>query len=197
MMAEAAADDDNEYKAKLYKQFKKLQEKKRKGQHVTPDYMVMDGELTYGQDEDESEESHDIYASPSVDQFHNPQMVKITEADIRTKAKHHVPQWDYDGSSQEIAYYQKPHEWPMVDPSSLPYQYTTLAPMHLTSFAEDEEFIPSTLLQETKYSTLEEYPTNLFQANKPKQMDLPYTYTKYKNRQSMKNAMSNLNTRIH
>lgn len=192
MMAEAG--DDDAYKAKLYKQFQ-LQEK-FKNQHMIPEYMVMDSSLSFGQDEDNND---DIYtASPSVAHFKNPQLMKITEADIRPKANAHVPQWGYDSSSQEIAFYKKPHEWPMVGPSSVAYQYTTLAPLHLSSNSEDddEEFMPSALIQHTKLSSLKEYP-NLFQSNKPKPTDPPYTYTKYKNRQSMKNAMSNLNTRVN
>lgn len=190
MMAEAG--DDDGYKAKLYKQFK-LQEK-LKNQHMVPEYMVMEGGLSFGQDEDNGE---DIYtAAPSVDHFNNPQLMKITEADIRPKANVHVPQWGYDSNSQEVAFYKKPHEWPKVGPSAVAYQYTTLAPLHLSSNSDDEEFMPSALIQQTKHSNSNEYP-NLFQSNKPKPVNLQYTYTKYKNRQSMKNAMSNLNTRVN
>ncbi|XP_037035865.1 uncharacterized protein LOC119074029 [Bradysia coprophila] len=184
MMAETG---DDGYKAKLYKQYQ-LQEQLR-NQQMMPDYMVMDGSLSFGAEEDDND---DVYASsPSVEHFHQPHLMKITEADIRPKVKP-APQWDHDSKSQEIAYYKKPHEWPKVEPSSVAYQYTTLAPLHLT----DDEFVPSALLQQTKHSSLDEYP-NLFQSNKPKPMDLQYTYTKYKNRQSMKNAMSNLNTRVN
>lgn len=185
MMAEAG--DDDGYKSKLYKQYQ-LQEK-LKGQHMVPDYMVMDSSLNLDHDGDEQD---DIYAaSPSVEHFNNPQLMKITDADIQTP-KVHPPQWGYESNSQEIAYYKKPHEWPKVGPSSVAYQYTTLAPLHLS----DEEFMPSALIHQSKHSSLDEYP-NLFQSNQPKPMDLQYTYTKYKNRQSMKNAMSNLNTRVN
>lgn len=190
MMAETG--DDDGLKAKLYKQFQ-MQEK-LKNQHLIPDYMVMDSSLNFGQDEDDHD---DIYkASPSVEHFNHPQVLKITEADIRTKAKAHAPQWGYESGSQEVAHFKKPHEWPMVGPSSVAYQYTTLAPFHLSSNSESDEFMPSALIQQTKHSSFDEYP-NLFQSNKPKPMDLQYTYTKYKNRQSMKNAMSNLNTRVN
>ncbi len=186
MMAEAG--DDDAYKNKLYKQFQ-LQEK-LKNQHMIPDYMVMDSSLSFGQEGDEHD---DIYAaSPSAHHFKNPQLLKITDADIRTKSKPHPPEWGYESSSPEIAFYKKPHEWPEIGPSAMAYQYTTLAPLHLS----DDEFMPSTMITQSKHSSLDEYP-NLFQSNKPKPMDLQYTYTKYKNRQSMKNAMSNLNTRVN
>lgn len=199
MMAETGDDDDG-YKAELYKQFK-LQEK-LKNQHMIPEYMVMDSSLSFGQgdeeDHDDITQQRDVYtASPSdVEHFNHPQLMKITEADIRTKVKAHTPQWGYNGGPQEIAYYKKPHEWPKVGPSSVTYQYTTLAPLHLASNTDSDEFMPSALIQQSKHSSLDEYP-NLFQSNKPKPMDLQHTYTKYKNRQSMKNAMSNLNTRVN
>lgn len=188
MMAEA--EDDDGYKAKLYKQFQL--EEKLKGRHMIPDYMMMDSSLNFGRDTDEQD---DVYPATSLDHFNQPQLLKITDADIRPHATTHTPKWgqDYESGGHEVAYYKKPHEWPKVAPSSLAYQYTTLAPFHLT---DEESFVPSTLIQQTKHSSLEDYP-NLFQSNRPKTTDLQYTYTKYKNRQSLKNAMSSLNTRIN
>lgn len=181
MIAEAGVDDG--YKKKLLKQYQ-LQEQLR-NQHVIPEYMVMDG--SYGNEDDDK---GDVYAySPTVEHFSKPQLLKITEADIRPKGKP-VPQWGHDSGSQEITYYKKPHEWPKVEPSLMAYQYTTLAPLHLTA----DDFVPSALIQQTPHSSFEEYP-NLFQSNKPKLLDLQHTYTKYKNRQSLK--MSNLNTRVN
>lgn len=175
---------------------------------IRPDYMVMDGSLSYAPTA-QSERHADIHTAQSLSQSHfkPPRLLKITEDDIRIKLpakKHHsnggTGTWtSYEDTIEDAPQKMKlKYEWQAEQVTDMEENQPMMSAVGTDD--DEGEFIPfkssvQMMQQQPNYasgSTQSDEYSSVF-GLKPVPVHYHQTHTQRKNK---KNVMSNLNTRI-